>query len=582
MKINKYMKTLRKCIKILKKYKRSMIIVYGLYFSFSAMMPIFIMLINQQMLNNVQRKSDFWKSCILLVGYIVINIINSTINNFFSIYEEKNIGNFEKYIDMLSLKKAEKISLEMYENSETYDLIVRAKEQGGAKIIGFIQKIFQSFKAILTLISVMIVIAQYEYWLIFFVCIIPIIRYSGIVGLNKKQFNIYCERTAKEREAEYINYLFFSGLAYKELKIFGLAEHLINKFGKIQDKLIEQDVGIVKKYSYITIVLNTMEFIFSGIIFFKFILDGYKGKILLGDISLLWNSLGQIKMNIGEISDGITEMFKELWYVELYFRFLDLQEIEENREKEKIESIESIRFASVSFKYKGRKDYTLKNISFVLTKERWIAFLGVNGSGKTTLIKLLLGLYENYEGEIYINGIELRKVDKYSYWRQMGVVFQDFVKYEASVRENIGFGKLEEIHNDTRILEAIQASTLSNIIHRNELDTVLGTWFGKKQLSMGQWQKIAIARLVFSNSKVLILDEPDSSLDIEARKSIYQYLEKQHSQKIGLFISHCINSFNEIVDEIIVLENGEIVEKGDVESLIKKKGRYYEFCVNIK
>lgn len=232
---------------------------------------------------------------------------------------------------------------------------------------------------------------------------------------------------------------------------------------------------------------------------------------------------------------------------------------------------------NLSFKY-DTGDYVLSNINFTFTEGEMFAIVGKNGSGKTTLSKLLMGLYDNYEGNIYINGIELRTIDKESYMKKTVSLFQDYIKYDATFRENIAYGNLDIMKDDDKIQEVIDTFKLANIIDKsiNHLDTQLGYWFDEgKQISIGEWQKLSIARTFSRNADVIILDEPNSALDAISDFEISLLYEQLLQNKMGIIIAHKFSNFIHQANCILVLDRGYLVESGTHIELMNQKGIYH-------
>lgn len=203
--------------------------------------------------------------------------------------------------------------------------------------------------------------------------------------------------------------------------------------------------------------------------------------------------------------------------------------------------------------------------------------LGKNGSGKTTLANILMGFYDDYEGEIFINGLNLKTLDKESYRERLGALFQDFGKYEASIRENIAYGNLDLLHADSYIMEIAREFDILSLIERapNNLETQLGYWFDEgKQISIGQWQKVALCRAFIKNADVYILDEPNAALDAISEYYIAQLYKKILYEKLGIIIAHKFGNFVQNIDRIFVLEDGEIVQQGSHTQLLSEGGIY--------
>lgn len=303
---------------------------------------------------------------------------------------------------------------------------------------------------------------------------------------------------------------------------------------------------------------------------------GFIGNILTGDVITYIKAISNSKSNITSILVGLSNMVSKSLFLGQLFEFFDLKE-EDISNKIKIDEIREIEIRNLYYKYNSSKEYVLKNVNLRINKNEKIAILGMNGSGKTTLIKLIMGFYRNYEGNILINGIEVRDIDKESLLKEISTLFQDFVKYEASFRENISYSNLKIMSEDEKIKNIAKKFNFLDLIdsYDKKLDTQLGMWFDDGvNLSMGQWQKIALARAFAKNSSMYILDEPNASMDAITEKEISDLYENILENKIGIIIAHRFLNIVNIVDKIIVLQNGEIIESESHEELIKKGNIY--------
>lgn len=382
-------------------------------------------------------------------------------------------------------------------------------------------------------------------------------------------------RTRLERQKWYINFLVMTGNAFKEIKTLGIGKFLLKKYEGIQNNIIAQEDKMYKKSTLISVGLDITDWLITGGIYLYTFFLGFIGSILIGDVTAYIESTDNIKDAVEGIFSGINELTEQSMYINLMFEYLELAEVTGINRK-KIEAIRCIEFRNVSFKYCNGK-YALKNASFFIQPGESVALIGENGSGKTTLTKLLLGLYDDYEGEILVNDINLKQIGIESYQEKIGTVFQDYVKYEASLRENIAFGDMNLLSNDEAILHALKAVNLEHKAKGTEgLDTVIGSWFGGKQFSIGEWQRLAIARALIRKADVYIFDEPDASLDVFRQKEIILLFKKMMKHKIGIYVSHKTNFVNELADKLIVIQNGEITEMGTHKELMEKEGYYFQ------
>ena len=235
-----------------------------------------------------------------------------------------------------------------------------------------------------------------------------------------------------------------------------------------------------------------------------------------------------------------------------------------------------LEFRNVSFKYTGKSEYAVRNISLKVAPGEKVAFVGQNGAGKTTLIKLLTRLYDPTEGQILVDGVDLRDYDVDDWRDHIGVIFQDFVQYQTTMKENIGFGQVKELADEARILNASERGGADEVATAlpKKYETMLGRWFEKgSELSGGQWQKVALSRAFMRDGSVLVLDEPTSALDAEREYEIFQRFRELTAGKIAVLISHRFSTVR-MADTIVVLEKGSITEQGSHMSLVAQGGTY--------
>ena len=295
-------------------------------------------------------------------------------------------------------------------------------------------------------------------------------------------------------------------------------------------------------------------------------------------ILITGNNVGNTSIYLRDLRnpDNFAEIEKQSLYLDQLFLLLKKETSVKNDGKE-IDLIENIKVIDLSYRYNDNGRYVLKNINLELKRGCTYAILGKNGSGKTTLANILMGFYDDYEGEIFINGLNLKTLDKESYRERLGALFQDFGKYEASIRENIAYGNLDLLHADSYIMEIAREFDILSLIERapNNLETQLGYWFDEgKQISIGQWQKVALCRAFIKNADVYILDEPNAALDAISEYYIAQLYKKILYEKLGIIIAHKFGNFVQDIDRIFVLEDGEIVQQGSHTQLLSEGGIY--------
>ncbi|WP_129595930.1 ABC transporter ATP-binding protein [Anaerophilus nitritogenes] len=539
-------------------------------------LPATQIIVLQSIINSLQSGADsFTEIFQLIVLYIGINILSFCVQEVYGYYNNTFTLRFNKFVNLKMLNKATQLQLKDFENTEIYNIIKRAQNQGAASVLNYLTSVFDIIKQIIIIGSTIIILLHFQWWIIVFVLIAPVIKYIYTVGFDRKWYEIRIERTDKERRAWYISFLLMTGNAFKEIKLLSLKEYFVSKYNEIQSQIINEDIRLHKKITIVYIILGIFDYCITGGAFVYTVYQGYIKTIMIGDVTAYTECIYDIKTSIENIFLQMSQIIQQSLYVELLFEFFNI-EVQKDNSGIDIDEIYKVELRNVSYKYDN--NYVLKDISLVIERGTTIALVGENGSGKTMLTKLILGFYDDYEGEILINDIDLRKVNKTSYTNKIGCVFQDYVKYETTLRENVGFGQIDKIHDNIKIWNAIKSVDLKEGVYKDcGLETIMGNWFGNKQISIGEWQRIAIARALIRDADLYILDESDSSIDIIKQKELIDIYTDVLKQKLGIIISHKINHVHLLANTIYVLEDGKIIEKGTHSELIKNDKLYKKF-----
>lgn len=534
------------------------------------------LVIMQKIINGVQTERNLNNIIIYIIIYISIDLFNSIYSSVLGYYNTKFTMKFNLFFSEKIYSKASRLSLSDYENSKTYDIMNRAQNQGGDSLLSYYGDFMSIMTQVITLSSYIFILINFRVWLVVVIMIIPILRYFINNKFNLKRFEIIKKRTNDSRKSWYLTYLLSYGNFYKELKTYNLFSYFINKYKNLINRFNNEDLNINKSQIKWSSMVSIIETLIDGFIFYFTISLGFFGHILIGDVITFIRAISNSKANITSILLGLSNMVSQSLFIGQIFEFFDLEE-EDLSNKIKINEIREIEIKNLYYRYSSSKDYVLKNINLHIKKNKKIAILGMNGSGKTTLIKLIMGFYKNYEGNILINGIEVRDIDKESLLKEISTLFQDFVKYEGSFRENISYSNLEVMNEDDKIKNIADKFNFLDLINSydKKLDTQLGMWFDDGiNLSMGQWQKVALARAFAKDSSLYILDEPNASMDSITEREISNLYGNILENKIGIIIAHKFLNIVGFVDEIIILKNGEVIERGSHKSLLKE-GKFY-------
>jgi ATP-binding cassette subfamily B protein len=478
------------------------------------------------------------------------------------------------------IKKTSELNLDQLEDSEFYDKLERARQQTTGRV-GLMSNILTQAEDLVVIFTLLAGVVAFEPWLIILLVVSVIPTIINEIKFSGTSYSLARSWTQERRELDYLRYAGASDVTAKEVKLFGLSNYLAERFKNLSETYYLMSKKLAKQRTGWGSLFNVIG---TGAYYGAYLLIVFRtvaGIFTLGDLTFLSGSFNRLRSKLQGFFTRFTAITESALYLQDYFEFLDLKYADETSE-EKLSLPKKIKkgfeFRNVGFKYPKSEAWVVRNINFELKAGEKLAFVGENGAGKTTLIKLLLRFYEPTEGEILLDDIPVKRYNQTQYQQYFGVIFQDFVKFELTLRENIAMGEIEEIKNQKRIDSAARKSLANEVISEmpRGYDQQLGKRFKQgKDLSGGQWQKIAIARAYMKNAEVLILDEPTSALDARAETEAFDRFIKLTEGKTAVIISHRFSTVR-IADRIMVLKNGSVLEIGTHKELIKNDKLYAE------
>ena len=417
--------------------------------------------------------------------------------------------------------------------------------------------IFASFHPVIALLMLLVLVPQ------------GLISYS----LQQQAFEVLVSNSEESRKLEYYSQVLLSSEAIKDVRLYNLYNFFMKKYTQSFSS-IKRNIQKtrLKKFNSSVIFLILTALLSVGS--FIYIIYSIKvGQLGIGAVMLFSSSIVYAINSMSRLIEDSSLLYDTLLYMEKFFKFIALPSDSKSATVAVPSSIEKIDFVDVSFKYPTNENYALKHISFSVNKGEKIAIVGENGAGKTTLIKLLTRFYNIEEGELLINNISISNFDPEKFRENVSAIFQDFSKFDLTLRENVGISNIQEINADDQILKALEDSGFESIL--SDLNTILGKKFDhSRDLSGGQWQKVALARAFFSHSPILILDEPTAALDARTEYELFEKFLKLTEGKTVFFITHRLSSVRQ-ADKILLLRNGRI-EGFDKHDALMKTNKYYE------
>lgn len=544
--------------------------------------PSISIVVTQNLINAIQLGSSKGEAYIIapFVIYIVITASAAILGQIKGYFEGVFQVKLSYKTNLAIVEKAITFELKNFEDSNVYDMLRRAQSETGNRPYMVFSQILSLLSQVITLLSTAALLIMWKWWIIFVILIIPIISSLYSIRIGNLQYRIQRERAQNQRKSWYISYLLTNDISFKEIKLYGLSKYFLEKFNIFNKEFIAQDKSIIVKKTKVNFIFEVLDQLIGAFVLFLIIKAAYIGEILIGSTIAYIRCVSSVQGNTTALLNNLVNMYQNNLYINQFFEFLNLPIGNEKLIGGLgVDDIQTIELKNVGYRYKNRDKYAIKNINLSLNKGDKIALVGHNGSGKTTLIKIISGFYDDYEGEILINGVNLKDINLNCYRRKIGVVFQDYSKYELTLRENIGVGDVDNLKNDKMLLNALANANGGDILKNstNGLESQLGVWFeGGVQLSGGQWQKLALSRAFLRKSDIYILDEPSSALDPIAEYEMLCKCYELIKNNIGIFITHRLFNIKRMASEIVVLNNGQIVEQGSHDELMAHEGHYAE------
>ena len=515
-----------------------------------------------------------------ILAVVVTIFLDEAATSLGNLVRNKQSYRLESHMFNLLHSKSIQLDLQHFENPEYYDSLARAAREAPYRPNTIVNNLISIARGLLSLL-LMAGLLIYLHWVIVIILLVANIpgiwlrlHYAGVL------YNFKREQTPAARKTAYFKWLLTGDRPSRELRLFGLGEYFTNLFNKNFNKLKEEEISIIRKRTSIELIAG----IFKAAAFLLAL--GYIAKetvssqISVGDMAMYLVAFRQGMVYIKDVFSSLAGLYEDNLFIGDTFEFLNL--------KEKIVAVppviepgsfsSSIKVGNLSFSYPGSGEPLLKNLNLEISKGETIALVGANGAGKSTLVRLLCRLYDPVEGEITLDGKDITHMDPASYRRLFSVIFQDFMLYNLSAGDNIWMGDIFTPQNRERIKTSASQTGIDELIEAlpKGYDTVIGRLFDdSRELSWGEWQKIAMARALYRDAPVLILDEPTSALDAATEYEVFSRFKEITRDRTSILISHRFSNVS-LADRILVLNNGKIAEEGTHQDLMKAGGLYSE------
>ncbi|HKO42844.1 MAG TPA: ABC transporter ATP-binding protein [Pyrinomonadaceae bacterium] len=541
--------------------------------------------------------SYLWK---LVLLEIALAFAGETLSRASAVVESLLGDLFSNRTSVMLMEHAATLDLYQFENPAFYDQLDRARRQTTGRI-GLLAQLLSMGQDLITLVSLSAALLIYSTWLLLLLAVAVIPSFLSEAHYASLQYSLLFRRTPERRQLDYLRYLGGSDRPAKEVQMFGLAPWLVERYRKVSDEFYEENKRLTLRRSLAASALSLVGLIGYYGAYAVILVRAVTGAISLGSLTFLAAAFMRSRDLLQRLLSGAGEIYTQCLYLKDLFDFFETRPtIKSHPGAPHVPRPirQGFVFENVGYRYPESESWALRGINFSLRPGERLALVGGNGAGKTTLVKLLARLYDPTEGRILLDGRELREYDLESVRRNVGVIFQDFYRYDLRFEENIGVGEIEQVRDyldsngttnaadldlngnepPASIVSAAEKSLAATLLPRlpEKYQQVLGRRFeGGVDLSGGEWQKVALARAYMRDAQVLILDEPTASLDARAEYEVFSKFAGLMQGRMAVIISHRFSTVR-MADRLVVLDEGRVVEEGSHDELIERGGLYSE------
>ena len=477
------------------------------------------------------------------------------------------------------LAQASKVDIGHFDNSDWHDRLARAKRDVSWRPGDLTWSVLGLSGNIVTIVLMASLLASLHYVLVVLALAAAALSLILERRVNSQLYEFFYKETPEEREREYLADLLVQPRTTKEIRAYVLSDYLLGRHRDRSEELFRLRERMYRSGTRISLLTGFVTGTALALAYLFLAVQGASGAIGPGGVVLVIGAFTSVSQTLGNISSTFVAVDQHTTFLDDYFSFLSVGALVPVPDQPKaLPAVleDGIEFDNVAFSYPGGTEPALEGLTLRIRNGELIALVGENGAGKSTLVKLLLRFYDTSHGSVRVGGVDLKDLDPVELRSRIGVLFQDYASYELTVRENVLMGRPDVTPDDERVMEALRNSRSEWLVKKmpNGLDSKVGRLFeGGHDLSGGEWQRLALARIMYRNADIWILDEPTSSLDPEAEAGIFAELKENLRGRIGIVISHRFSTVR-IADRIAVIDGGRVTEIGSHEALLAAGGRY--------
>jgi len=481
-------------------------------------------------------------------------------------------------VNVMILEKALTLDLEQFEDPDFNDRLTRARREASLRPLSLVTRSFGLAQNLISLVSFGVLLFGYSPWAVLLLAVAGLPGFIVETKYSSDAFRLFRWRSSEKRMQDYLESVIAREDHAKEVKLYSLGPRLLGRYRAIFTRLYTEDRRLAMKRDGWGFALGLLATATLYAAYAWVALSAARGQISVGQMTMYLMLFRQGQSAVAAALSSVSGLYEDNLYLSTLYEYLETPvRPKQGTALRGPDPADGIRFEHVSFRYPGATETALDDVSLHLSPGSSLALVGSNGSGKTTLIKLLTRLYQPVSGRILLDGLDLREWDEARLRERVGVIFQDFARYQMPVGENIGAGDELHFEDSARWREAAEKGRASDFIERlpDGYATQLGKWFANgRELSGGQWQKVALSRAFMrTRADVLVLDEPTAAMDAQAEADVFEHFRQLSKDRITILISHRFSTVR-MADQIAVIDQGRLVELGSHEQLMAAGGRY--------